>query len=148
MMLNNPFSHTAAGELGANRETMLQNELLLRVGVILQVLAIWFRDCYFNHIWISIINFTFNKSWTVCLWVITIEISLYFISSAFRLIWKKTSMHASVKQNVQWFHQHCVPEFKYWFHDIFDNWSHILVIKQITNLCKQCLESNSIETYK
>ncbi|KAL4218770.1 hypothetical protein ACF0H5_021357 [Mactra antiquata] len=30
MMYENPFSLTAAGELGMNRETMLQNELLLR----------------------------------------------------------------------------------------------------------------------
>lgn len=30
MTYENPFSYTAAGELGANRETMLQNELLLR----------------------------------------------------------------------------------------------------------------------
>ena len=31
MTYQNPFAFTAAGELGANRETMLQNELLLRV---------------------------------------------------------------------------------------------------------------------
>lgn len=33
MTFENPFSYTAAGELGANRDTMLQNELLLRVSV-------------------------------------------------------------------------------------------------------------------
>lgn len=31
----NPFNLTAAGELGAHRETMLNNELLLRVSVTL-----------------------------------------------------------------------------------------------------------------
>lgn len=30
----NPFNLTAAGELGAHRETMLNNELLLRVSLI------------------------------------------------------------------------------------------------------------------
>ncbi|XP_052221842.1 cilia- and flagella-associated protein 77-like isoform X2 [Dreissena polymorpha] len=30
MTYDNPFAHTAAGELGVNRDTMLQNELLLR----------------------------------------------------------------------------------------------------------------------
>lgn len=33
MTYENPFAYTAAGELGVNRDTMLQNELLLRVGV-------------------------------------------------------------------------------------------------------------------
>lgn len=33
MTYENPFSYTAAGELGATRDTMLQNELLLRVSV-------------------------------------------------------------------------------------------------------------------
>ena len=38
----NPFKHTAAGELGVNRDTMLQNELLLRVGY----LVFWsFHEC-------------------------------------------------------------------------------------------------------
>lgn len=35
MTYENPFAYTAAGELGNNRDTMLQNELLLRVGSIL-----------------------------------------------------------------------------------------------------------------
>ena len=30
----NPFAFTAAGELGANRESMLQNELLIRVRIV------------------------------------------------------------------------------------------------------------------
>lgn len=31
MTFENPYSFTAAGDLGVTRETMLQNELLLRV---------------------------------------------------------------------------------------------------------------------
>ena len=37
MNYENPFAHTAAGELGINRETMLQNELLLRVSKLIIV---------------------------------------------------------------------------------------------------------------
>lgn len=36
----NPFNLTAAGELGAHRETMLNNELLLRVSVDFQFIII------------------------------------------------------------------------------------------------------------
>ena len=45
MTFQNPYAHTAAGELGNNRETMLQNELLLRVRFIFDQFS-WDRITY------------------------------------------------------------------------------------------------------
>lgn len=55
----NPFNLTAAGELGSHRETMLDNELLLRVSIsnyIRIINEIYFLNLYFKSLCFFIVS--------------------------------------------------------------------------------------------